>query len=262
MSNSVRYPERTVVRLSGVDAHRFLQDLVTNDLGRVTNGAVYSALLTPQGKYLFDFFVLELGGDLHVDVAADRADALTRRLGLYRLRAQVTIEITPLAVAEVWGGAAPEGEGVFADPRAPALGWRVYDPDPPARFGPPTEASEALRDALRVAHGIPESGIELRPDETFILEAEFERLNGVDFRKGCYVGQEIVARMKHKTELRKGLARVSVEGPPPPPGTEIRADGKPAGTLFTVAEGVGLAHLRFDRAGGEMQAGEATLRRI
>jgi tRNA-modifying protein YgfZ len=109
---------------------------------------------------------------------------------------------------------------------------------------------------------VPETGVELVPEDTYILEAGFERLNGVDFRKGCYVGQEVTARMKHKTELRKGLARVRVEGTPPPPGTEIVADGKPAGTLYSVADGLGLAHLRFDRAGGAMAAGEARLTRI
>ncbi|MGF1503215.1 MAG: YgfZ/GcvT domain-containing protein, partial [Paracoccaceae bacterium] len=148
------------------------------------------------------------------------------------------------------------------DPRDPALGLRVYAEDPAAIFAEvgaraprPEEAA-----AQRVRHAIPETGVELIPEETFILEAGFERLNGVDFRKGCYVGQEVTARMKHKTALRKGLARVSVTGTAPP-GTEIVTDeGKPAGTLFTIAGSRGLAHLRFDRADGPLRAGEATVR--
>jgi folate-binding protein YgfZ len=125
-----------------------------------------------------------------------------------------------------------------------------------------TPADRHEYDALRVAAGVPETGVELVPDDTYILEAGFERLNGVDFRKGCYVGQEVTARMHHKTELRKGLVRVRVEGTAPPPGTEIRAeDGRAAGTLFSVCGGQGLAHLRYDRAAGPTTAGEAIVQR-
>jgi folate-binding protein YgfZ len=137
-------------------------------------------------------------------------------------------------------------DGAVADPRHPELPWRLYgdgsdDTDP-------TE--------VRVRRLVPLSGVELIPDETYILEAGFERLHGVDFRKGCYVGQEVTARMKHKTQLRKGLAQVEVEGDAPP-GTTIEADGKPVGTLFSQSGGLGLAHLRFDRAGAGMTAGAA-----
>ena len=132
------------------------------------------------------------------------------------------------------------------------MGWRLYG----------TEAGDDGTDwdALRVRLGIPATGVELT-DDAYILEMGFERLNGVDFRKGCFVGQEIVARMKHKTELRKGLARVAIDGAAAP-GDEITAEGRPVGRLHSVAGDEGLAFLRFDRAEGEMQAGEATLRRI
>jgi folate-binding protein YgfZ len=137
-----------------------------------------------------------------------------------------------------------------ADPRHPALGWR--------RLGPEEGDDGTDWDALRVAHVIPESGVELTP-ETYVLEAGFERLHGVDFRKGCYVGQEVTARMKHKAELRKGLARVLVEGAAPP-GTPILAqDGREAGTLYTQSGGRAIAQLRFDRAGPGMTAGSARL---
>ena len=116
-------------------------------------------------------------------------------------------------------------------------------------------------DALRVAACVPETGIELIPNDTYILEAGFERLNGVDFKKGCYVGQEVTARMKHKTELRKGLALVSVEGSVPS-GTEIQAGGRPVGRFFTQSSNRAIAYLRFDRAVGEMSAGNATIHRV
>ena len=126
--------------------------------------------------------------------------------------------------------------------------------------GSPDSFDPADWDALRIASGVPETGIELLPDDSYILEAGFDRLNGVDFRKGCYVGQEVTARMRHKTELRKGLVRVEVEGAAPPPGTPLEAGGKVVGTLFSVADGAGLAHVRFDRAGAEMRAGDSVVR--
>lgn len=248
---------RATVRATGPEAEPFLQDLITNDLTKLGQGALlYAALLTPQGKYLFDFLIAREEGGFLLDVAADRAAALIQRLSLYRLRRKVEIAEAGLPVALFWGGEPPEG--ALADPRAEALGFRLYGR---ARPKDAAEGTRADYDALRVAHLVPETGIELLPDETYILEAGFERLHGVDFRKGCYVGQEVTARMKHKTELKKGLVRVSVEGEAAP-GTPVEADGKPAGALHTVAGGEGLAHLRFDRATGDMRAGAARLRRL
>jgi folate-binding protein YgfZ len=151
---------------------------------------------------------------------------------------------------QVTRGLGDAPEGAFSDPRHPSLGWRAYDGQP----GDP----DVDWDAIRVEAMIPESGIELS-DDSFILEMGFERLHGVDFRKGCYVGQEVTARMKHKTELRKGLAQVEMSAAAPA-GTEISADGKPAGTLFTQSGGKALAYLRFDRVDGEMTVGEAKVR--
>ncbi len=237
---------RTVLEISGADAEQFLQGLVTNDVGKLDNGPVYAALLTPQGKYLADFFLVRRGDAILLDVDAGLAPDLARRLAMYKLRADVIVDETALKVRR-GTGAAPEG--AVADPRHPAMGWRLYgaeDGDDGTDF-----------DALRVRHCIPETGIELTPD-TFILEAGFERLHGVDFRKGCYVGQEVTARMKHKTELQKGLVTVEIEGAAPI-GTPITAAGKPAGTLFTQSGGQAIAHLRFNRATGEMRAGKATV---
>ncbi len=246
--------DRALLRVSGQDARGFLQNLVTNDLGRLDMGPVYAALLTPQGKYLFDFFLVPDGETILIDVAADRAEALARRLSLYRLRAKVAIEEADLAV--VLGlGAPPLVPLAFPDPRLPELGWRAYGPDAELILAGMAPLDPAALTAVRIAHLVPETGIELIPDESYILEMGFERLRGVDFRKGCYVGQEVTARMKHKTELRKGLARVTFEGAPPAPGTEITANGKPVGTMLTAGEGAGLAYLRFDRATGPLDVG-------
>ncbi|MDJ0820759.1 MAG: folate-binding protein [Paracoccaceae bacterium] len=240
--------DRVVLQVSGAEARDFLQGLVTNDVTKLDQGLVYAALLTPQGKYRADFFLVPRGEDVLIDVAAPLADDLTRALMMYKLRSPVEISRTDITVTRGLGDAP---EGAFADPRDASLGWRGYDGQP---------GDEADWDALRVAAGVPTSGIELTPD-TYILEAGFERLNGVDFRKGCYVGQEIAARMKHKTELRKGLVRVAVVGNAPV-GTEITAGGKSVGVLYTQSGGEGIAYLRFDRAEGEMTAGEATVTRL
>jgi folate-binding protein YgfZ len=244
--------KRTLLRLSGPDAVDFLQGLITNDVAKTSDGFVYAALLTPQGKYIADFFVAAQDEALLIDVATSHAAMLAQRLAMYRLRADVQISELPLIVSR---GTGPVPKHALPDPRHAALGWRlIADTD---------QSDDTDWDALRVAHLIPETGVELTPD-TYILEAGFERLNGVDFRKGCYVGQEIAARMKHKTELKKGLAQVSITGAAPnafPIGTEITTNGRPAGTLYTQSGNLALAHLRFDRATGDMQAGDATLRR-
>ena len=239
--------DRTMIAVSGDDRVSFLQGLVTNDLPQQGGGLVYAALLSPQGKYLADFFLYATGDSLLLDVKSSLAEGLLRRLSMYRLRARVGITALSL---QVTGGIGNAPAGSFADPRHPAMGWRTYGPAP---------AAPAVDwDALRVAHCIPESGIELIPDETYILEAGFERLHGVDFRKGCYVGQEVTARMKHKTELRKGLVRVAIAGQAPV-GTPILAAGRPVGTLFTCSKDHALAHLRFDLATGPLTASDATI---
>lgn len=246
---------RKVWKLTGADRFKFLQGLVSNDVLPLEKapGLRWAALLTPQGKYLADFFICRPEGADHllIDIAADLAGDTLRRLLMYRLRADVKIEETDLTVVRGLADA-PDGvpEGAFADPRHSALGWRGY-----GMAGGPAKVDW---DAIRVEHLIPESGAELIPNETYLLEAGFERLHGVDFRKGCYVGQEVTARMKHKTELRKGLVKLAISGAAPV-GTPILTDGKEAGTLFTQAKGFALAQMRFDRMTGELAAGSARL---
>jgi folate-binding protein YgfZ len=260
MPAALHATDRAVLELKGADARDFLQGLITNDMARLDAApALYAAMLTPQGKYLFDFFVVAGDGAYLIDVKADRAAALAQRLAMYRLRARV--EIAPADLAVVVGTGDPPA-GAWPDPRDARLGWRTVVAEHAAFVAGMDALDPAEPLARRIALGVPESGVELAPDDAYILEMGFERLNGVDFRKGCYVGQEVTARMKHKTELKKGLARVAVEGPAPAPGTAIEADGRPAGTLWSAAGGEGLAYLRFDRADGDMQAGDATVRQM
>jgi len=206
--------------------------------------------LTPQGKYLVDFFLVNRGDGILLDVAEPLADDLLRRLTMYKLRADVTLGafdgLVRLGIGDV-------PDGALDDPRHATLGWRLYG------------AGETLADpsvdwdATRVAACIPESGIELIPNETYLLEAGFERLNGINFRKGCYVGQEVVARMKHKTELRKGYVTVEIDGTVPI-GTDITAEGKTVGQVYTQSGGRAIAYIRYDRAMGEMVADDVAVR--
>ncbi len=241
--------DRRIIGINGADAVTFLQGLTSNDMRPLASGdgLVYTALLSPQGKYLADFFVGRRGGQVFIDLPEALAEANLRRLNMYRLRADV--QFAPLDWAVTRGlGDAPMG--ALPDPRHPALGWRHY--------GAALATDPVDWDALRVAHLIPEVGSELIVDDSYILEMGFEALHGVDFRKGCYVGQEVTARMKHKTELRKGLARVRITGKADV-GSEILAEGRSVGRLGTRAGDLALAWLRFDRAAGEMRAGDAVL---
>ncbi len=237
--------DRTVLSVTGADREAFLQGLVSNDVTRARDGIVYAALLTPQGKYIADFFLIGQADRILIDVATALAAPLGQRLGMYRLRADVQIGETDLIVSR---GTGPIPAGALPDPRHMDMGWRAYGA---------TDISDTTDwTALRVAHLIPETGIELTPD-TYILEAGFDRLNGVDFKKGCYVGQEVTARMRHKTELKKGLVGVTVHGLADP-GSEITTGDKPAGTLLSRAGDRAIAYLRFDRM-EDLHAGAATI---
>ena len=240
--------DRQIIEITGADRVKFLQGLVTNDVKKCADGIAYAALLTPQGKYLADFFMVGQADRILIDVDASLAAGLVQRLTMYKLRADVAIAAIDMPVS-VGVGDAPKG--ALTDPRSAELGWRCY--------GAAIETSADM-DALRVQNVVPQTGVELGPD-SYILEMGFERLNGVDFKKGCYVGQEVTARMKHKTELKKGLVQVSVTGSVSP-GTTIMTGEKEAGTIHTVSGDRALAYLRFDRANGEMTAGDAIITRV
>ena len=251
MSLGENAPDRSLYRLAGKDVLPFLQGLVSNDVLPLAKGPglIWAALLSPQGKYQADFFVLRRAGeeDILLDLPAALAPATIRRLMMYKLRSDVQIAESPLNICR---GLGETPEGGFADPRHPALGWRLYSEERGA-------APSIDWEALRIEHLVPEYPNELIVEESYILEQGFERLNGVNFRKGCYVGQEVTARMKHKTELRKGLTRVKIEGTAEPLCAITLEDGREAGRLGTVKGGRALAYLRFDRAEAGLCAGAA-----
>lgn len=253
--------ERRILRVSGPDRREFLQGLITNDLTGLTPGtAVYAALLTPQGKYLFDFLIYEDGDDILLDCERERIDDLVRRLSLYRLRAAVDIEDSgelhvyalPFADETIVAGlrnACPEAL-IAPDPRHPALGWRaLLGPQEEAMLAPhlTTPLSRNSYEDLRIRHAVPDGSRDLLIEKTYILEAGFERLHGVSFEKGCYIGQELTARMKYRATIRRCLRPVAFDSAPPPsPGTDILHDGKPVGQIRSGTGNLALAFLRCD----------------
>lgn len=225
---------RGVLRLSGKDCRTLLQGLITNDLGKLGPGApLYAALLTPQGKYLFDFFILEDGDDLLLDCEADLKEALIQRLTFYKLRADVTISdvsdefqvyVFP-ANLEKW-----TERSVYTDPRHAGMGFRAVLKRAPKGVEP--WSFEDYED-LRLSLGIPDGAGDIEVDKRFILEANLAELNGVDFQKGCYVGQEMTARMNYRGTLKKRLLPATIAGPLPAPGTEFFLGGKAAGHILS-----------------------------
>lgn len=256
--------DRGIVRVGGVDAAKFLQGLITNDMQRlVTAPAMFAALLSPQGKVLFDFFVVRAGDAYLLETARDRAADLVKRLTFYKLRADVVIEdvSSAWAVAALWDGAhtvAGSDRAVlaFPDSRHPDLGVRLLHPDP--GWAPPAGGSSAAEyHAHRIALGVPEGGKDYTFGETFPHEALLDALNGIAFDKGCYVGQEVVARMQHRGSARRRIVPVKSACDLPPPGTEIRAGTVAIGALGSTAGAVGLATVRLDRAAEAHAKGEA-----
>ncbi len=244
--------DRAVLALCGVEARDFLQGLITNDVTQCKDSCgIYTALLTPQGKILFDFFVIPEGDNrLLIDCAADRAGDLMKRLTLYRLRAKVDIAARPeLAVAALWGdvlpGDVPHGVITIADPRRDALGLRMIGArDVLVR----AMAGFARGDhrARRLSLGVPDSA-DLPSDSVFALDAGLEELNGVSFKKGCYIGQEVTSRMKHRATARRRFLMAETIGAIPPPGTPLEAQGRELGVLATGEADRALALVRLDR---------------
>jgi folate-binding protein YgfZ len=252
---------RGVLRVRGPDAGKFLQGLITNDIAKAQRAnAIHAGLLSPQGKVMFDFFVVADGEGFLIDVAQARADEFTKRLGFYRLRAQVEIEAQPgLVVTAAWGGVPrpPQGAIVYADPRLPELGLRMIVPKASAvaEFGC-AAAPESEYHALRIKLGVPEGGRDYAFGDTFPHEALFDQLHGVDFAKGCYVGQEVVSRMEHRGTARKRVVPVEGEAELPASGTSVEADGAVIGELCSVGGNAALALIRLDRAEQAIASGK------
>ncbi len=291
MSGKSRYAvldDRGVLAVGGDDRVAFLQGLISNDVRNVgPERAVYAALLTPQGKYLHDFFVVAHGGALLLDCERARLDDLKRRLGVYKLRSKVTLEDASerysvaalfgldwrdgLGVGDTAGAAAAFAGGVVCvDPRLADVGGRALLPAgdagaalAKAGFG---KADKADYDRLRLKLGLPDGSRDLVVDKSILLESGFDELNGVDWKKGCYMGQELTARTKYRGLVKKRLVPVVLDGAPPAPGTPVMLAGREAGELRSAAVtdggAIGLALLRLDsladagKAGGGMTAGD------
>jgi folate-binding protein YgfZ len=256
--------DRAVLRVAGADAPHFLHNLVTSSVETLKPGeARHAALLTPQGKIIADFFVVGAEDGYLLDVPASRVEDLRKRLTLYRLRAKVTLTIEDAAVAAFFGKSGENGlTGAFADPRLPALGFRVLLPsgdlDAALHSAGAERVDEEAYHAHRVALGVPEGGRDFAFDDAFPHEADMDQLGGIDFRKGCYIGQEVVSRMQHRATARTRVVPVRLSGPAES-GAEITASARPIGMLGSVAGDRALALLRIDRADDALAAGEPML---
>src|SRR5436305_7072522 len=260
-------PDRGVVKVSGEDARNFLNGLVTTDVGLVQPGlARFGALLTPQGKITVDFLITEApsgdGGGFLLDCPRALAQTLADKLGFYKLRAKVTVEnlSDSLGVLAAWDGEpAVRPDLSFADPRSERLGWRILVPEDLA----PKVATllgadvvdNAVYEAHRIACGMPRGGVDFMYGDAFPHETNMDRLHGVDFDKGCYVGQEVVSRMQHRGTARTRTVRVVLEDLSPEPGATILAGDKSVGTMGSTAVGKGLALVRTDRVADALDAG-------
>ncbi|MDE2228656.1 MAG: folate-binding protein YgfZ [Alphaproteobacteria bacterium] len=270
--------DRGVLEVAGADRVAFLQGLVSNDVAKAATGApVHAALLTAQGKYLHDFLVIALGDALYLDCERARLADLQRRLALYKLRSKVTLADAGdrFTVTAAWGddalaklglasGAAkPFAGGIaYADPRLATLGARMLiaaSCESEIEALGFARADAADYDRHRLALGVPDGSRDLTIDKSILLENGFEELNGVDFRKGCYMGQELTARTKYRALIKKRLVPVTVDGPLPAPGTLITRGGEEAGEMRSGRDALGLALLRLDTLPGPFEAAGARL---
>jgi tRNA-modifying protein YgfZ len=259
--------DRGVIKVGGEDARDFLNGLITTDVALVRPGVGrFGALLTPQGKIIADFLITEApaghGGGFLLDVPRPLAQALSDKLGFYKLRAKVTVEnlSDSLGVLAAWDGEpAMKPDLAFADPRSEKLGWRILLPQELKQkvadlVGADLVDSEAY-EAHRIVNGAPRGGLDFMYGDAFPHETNMDRLHGVDFDKGCYVGQEVVSRMQHRGTARTRTVRITLEDFSPEPGTAILAGDKPVGTMGSTAGGHGLALIRTDRVTDALDAG-------
>ena len=240
-----RLDSRALIRVAGPDARSFLHTLLTRDVETLADGELrFGALLSPPGRLLFDLFLWGEADAVVLDVAADRRDALLQRLAMYRLRAQVTVEPDDRAVLAAWGGGLPDG--FAADPRTPALGGRACGA---------TVAVDATEDdwqAHRLAVGVPDPAADAPSDKTYPIEANFDLLNGIDFQKGCFVGQETTSRMKRRGAIKSRMLPIAFDGPAPAFGAEVLNGELRAGEVLSGRDGAAMALLRLDRIEGDL----------
>jgi folate-binding protein YgfZ len=256
MTRLAALPSRAVLQIEGEDRVAFLQGLVSNDVAEAVPGrAVWAALLTPQGKWLADFFIFCKGEQLLLDCERQQVDSIRQRLARFRLRSKVAIQAAEgLAVYVAWDGT-PRVDAIAApDPRLPDAGWRLL-----SAAALPTTALEADWDRHRLALGLPEGSRDLEPEKTVLLEAGFDELHGVSWTKGCYMGQELTARTKYRGLVKRRLVPVAIDGPLPTPGTPVLRDGSEVGTMRSGIEGNGLAVLRLEAMESALTCGGAKL---
>ena len=262
-------PDRGVIKVAGEDARNFLNGLITTDVDRLKPGlGRFGALLTPQGKIIVDFLITEAppghGGGFLIDCPQPLAKGLADKLGFYKLRAKVAVEnlSDSLGVIAAWGGEpAMKPDLAFADPRDASLGWRILAPQDLAQkvadlIGAGLVDSAAY-EAHRIATGVPRGGLDFIYGDAFPHETNMDRLHGVDFDKGCYVGQEVVSRMQHRGTARTRTVRVTLDGAPPEAGSPVLAGDKPVGTMGSTSGQNGLALIRTDRVTDALDAGLA-----
>ncbi len=236
--------DRALISVSGEDWRSFLQGQITQDVETLAPGeARFAALLTPQGRLLFDMFVVGREAGCWLDVAAERREALIQRLTIYRLRAKVIFAADETPVMAAWGG--NPGAGWIADPRLAELGWRGYG------VAAAASAGQVAYDAHRLALGVPGSD-DWGSDKAYPIEADFDLLNGIDFKKGCFVGQETTSRMKRRGVIKTRMLPIAFEGPAPAAGTEVLAGDLRAGEVLAGQDGRAMALLRLDRVGGAL----------
>lgn len=235
---------RALIQVSGPDARPFLHNLLTQDVETLVDGELrFGALLSPPGRLLFDLFLIGEADGVLLDVAADRRDALLQRLSMYKLRAQVIVEADDRPVFASW----PEvADGFIPDPRAPGLGGRQYSGEIDAN------ATEADWQARRLAAGLPDPSADAPSDRTYPIEANFDLLNGIDFAKGCFVGQETTSRMKRRGSIKNRMLPITFDGPPPPFGAEVLNGDLRAGEVLNGMDGAAMALLRLDRLDGAL----------
>ncbi len=241
-------PDRGVLAVTGDDAESFLNRMVTNSVLAMPPGSArFAALLSPQGKLLFDFFVVRHADGFLVDCPREQAADLAKKLTMFRLRAKVSVadRSGDLAVAAVWDGVLMEAPGqAFRDPRHDAMGYRIIAaPDAMRTFG----ADEKAYDAHRIACGMPRGGVDFAYGDAFAHEANMDLLHGIDFDKGCYVGQEVVSRVHHRNSARKRVVRLHGYGIVPPVGAPVQAGAASLGVVTSSAGAGALAALRIDR---------------
>jgi len=265
-------PHRSVIAVGGPDRVEFLQGLISNDATKVAPGrAVWAALLTPQGRFLNDMFVVDGGNDtLLLETERERAAGLARKLAMYKLRSKVTVDDRgdALEVAVAFGPDAAKalpiaGTMSYVDPRLPELGLRVIAPAGDAAAALQAQGFAAapahVYDALRLVLGVPDGSRDLPVEKALLLESGFDELHGVDWDKGCYMGQELTARTKYRGLVRRRLMPVHVEGPLPEPGTLIHLDGKEVGEIRSGSGDRALALLRLEAKDGALTAGGARI---